>query len=64
MDRTTVGRWESGKVAPQPPQRRALAAALEVGPQELDTLLAPSQAAGKEASGRQSTAPSSVGDPT
>ncbi|MGW2279276.1 helix-turn-helix transcriptional regulator [Streptomyces sp. NPDC001770] len=63
VDRTTVGRWESGRVAPQPPQRRALAAALEVGPQELDALLEPSQAAGKEASGRQSTAPPSVGDP-
>ncbi|MER8043480.1 helix-turn-helix transcriptional regulator [Streptomyces sp. NPDC094032] len=40
VDRTTVGRWESGKIAPQPRQRPGLAAALEVSLQELDALLA------------------------
>ncbi|MGW4032834.1 helix-turn-helix transcriptional regulator [Streptomyces sp. NPDC004838] len=62
VDRTTVGRWESGRVAPQPPQRRALAIALEVSLQELDTLLAPPRAAGQEAAGHQSDPPS-AGDP-
>ncbi|MFF2325623.1 MULTISPECIES: helix-turn-helix transcriptional regulator [unclassified Streptomyces] len=63
VDRTTVGRWEGGKVAPQPPQRRALASALEISLQELDILLAPPRAAGQEAAGPQSSDPPSVGDP-
>ncbi|GGZ17086.1 hypothetical protein GCM10010387_07160 [Streptomyces inusitatus] len=63
VDRTTVGRWESGKVAPQPPQRRGLAAALEVSLQELDIFLKPPRAAGQEAAGHQSSDPPSAGDP-
>ncbi|MFE9852523.1 helix-turn-helix transcriptional regulator [Streptomyces sp. NPDC005576] len=63
VDRTTVGRWESGRVAPQPPQRRPLATALAVGLHELDALLAPSRTADAEAPGRQSCAPPSAGDP-
>ncbi|MEY6568313.1 helix-turn-helix domain-containing protein [Streptomyces sp. PGLac3x] len=40
VDRTTVGRWECGRVSPQPPQRRGLANALDLGLDELDCLLA------------------------
>ncbi|MCN9241955.1 helix-turn-helix domain-containing protein [Streptomyces sp. RY43-2] len=63
VDRTTVGRWESGKVAPQPPQRRGLAAALEVSLQELDILLKPLRAAGQESAGHQPSDPLNAGDP-
>lgn len=63
VDRTTVGRWESGKVAPQPPQRRGLAAALEVSLRELDILLKPPRAAGQEAAGHQFSDAPSAGDP-
>ncbi|WP_342673508.1 helix-turn-helix transcriptional regulator [Streptomyces sp. ICBB 8177] len=45
VDRTTVGRWEAGRIAPQPPQRRRLAAALDVSLQELDALLSTSRTA-------------------
>ncbi|WP_229360121.1 helix-turn-helix transcriptional regulator [Streptomyces albidoflavus] len=38
VDRTTVGRWESGRVFPQPPQRRGLANALGLSLDELDCL--------------------------
>ncbi|MDW4900254.1 helix-turn-helix transcriptional regulator [Streptomyces californicus] len=41
VDRTTVGRWENGRVYPQPSQRRGLATALEVSLEELEVLLAP-----------------------
>lgn len=41
VDRTTIGRWESGRISPQPPQRRGLAVALEVSLQELDDLGSP-----------------------
>lgn len=64
VDRTTVGRWESGKVAPQPPQRRSLATALEVSLQELDVLLAPPRAAGRKAAGHQSSDPRARETPT
>ncbi|MFD4258000.1 helix-turn-helix transcriptional regulator [Streptomyces sp. NPDC058534] len=63
VDRTTVGRWESGKVAPQPPQRRGLAAALEVSLRELDILLKPPRSAGQEAAGHQFSDAPSAGDP-
>lgn len=63
VDRTTVGRWESGKSAPQPPQRRPLATALEVSLQELDALLAPPRAADRAAAGHQFSDPPSAGDP-
>ncbi|MGA4540142.1 helix-turn-helix transcriptional regulator [Uniformispora flossi] len=41
VDRTTVGRWESGRVLPHPQQRIRLAGVLELGLKELDALLAP-----------------------
>lgn len=40
VDRTTIGRWESGRSTPQPPQRPGLAEALELSREELDALLA------------------------
>lgn len=63
VDRTTIGRWESGKVAPQPPQRRPLAAVLEVNLHELECLLAPSRAAGQETAGYPSSDLTNAGDP-
>ncbi|MFD7096991.1 helix-turn-helix transcriptional regulator [Streptomyces xanthophaeus] len=63
VDRTTVGRWESGKIAPQPPQRPGLAAALEVSLHELDGLLRPPRAGSQEATGQKSSDPPSAGDP-
>ncbi|WP_406515765.1 helix-turn-helix domain-containing protein [Streptomyces sp. NBC_00873] len=62
VDRTTVGRWESGRIDPQPPQRRGLAAALEVSLQELDALLTQPRAAGQEIAGHQSSDPPNAGD--
>ncbi|MEV7504289.1 helix-turn-helix transcriptional regulator [Streptomyces sp. NPDC093018] len=62
VDRTTVGRWECGKVAPQPPQRRGLATALEISLQELDLLLTPPRAVVEETAGHQSSDPLSAGD--
>lgn len=62
VDRTTVGRWESGRIKPQPPQRRGLAIALEVTLAELDTLLTQPRAAGQEATGHQSSDHPGVGD--
>ncbi|WPO74233.1 transcriptional regulator [Streptomyces sp. KN37] len=62
MDRTTIGRWESGRISPQPPQRRGLAVALEVSLQELDDLLTPSRVTGQETAGRQALDPPSAGD--
>ncbi|MFD4275226.1 helix-turn-helix domain-containing protein [Streptomyces cyaneofuscatus] len=63
VDRTTVGRWESGRVYPQPPQRRGLAAALEVSLEELDAFLAPLRSAARETVGHQSSEPPNAGDP-
>lgn len=63
VDRTTVGRWEGGKIKPQPPQRRGLAAALEVSLTELDALLAPPRATDQEAAERQSSDHTGAGDP-
>ncbi|KJK50078.1 DNA-binding protein [Streptomyces sp. NRRL F-4428] len=62
VDRTTVGRWESGRIEPQPPQRRGLAKALEVSLQELDALLTQPRAKGPEPT-RQSGDHASGGDP-
>ncbi|MEH0420398.1 helix-turn-helix transcriptional regulator [Streptomyces sp. B21-083] len=62
VDRTTVGRWESRKVAPQPPQRRGLAAALEISLPELDILLKLPRASGQEAVELQSSDAPTVGD--
>ncbi|WP_338671621.1 helix-turn-helix transcriptional regulator [Streptomyces sp. SCSIO 30461] len=62
VDRTTVGRWESGKIAPQPLQRPGLAAALEVSLHELDDLLRPPSAEGRDVAGQESSYPS-AGDP-
>ncbi|WP_079429491.1 MULTISPECIES: helix-turn-helix domain-containing protein [Streptomyces] len=47
VDRTTVGRWERGKIAPQPCQRPALANALDVSLPELEGLLPPSRTVGQ-----------------
>ncbi|MFJ3775193.1 helix-turn-helix transcriptional regulator [Streptomyces sp. NPDC090075] len=44
VDRRTVGRWETGKSKPQPPQRPKVAEALQVDLEELDALLAPVKA--------------------
>ncbi|MFI6287277.1 helix-turn-helix transcriptional regulator [Streptomyces sp. NPDC051018] len=63
VDRTTVGRWESGRIEPQPPQRRGLAIALEVSLQDLELLLTEPRSAGREATGQQSSDYLSVGDP-
>ncbi|MFF8656315.1 helix-turn-helix transcriptional regulator [Streptomyces huasconensis] len=62
VDRTTIGRWESGRISPQPPQRRGLAIALGVSLQELDCLLTPSRAPVQEITGRQADNPPSAGD--
>jgi transcriptional regulator with XRE-family HTH domain len=43
VDRTTVGRWESGRGAPQPWMRPKLAQALRVNADQLDALLTPAQ---------------------
>ncbi|MBV2355995.1 helix-turn-helix transcriptional regulator [Streptomyces sp. J2-1] len=63
VDRTTVGRWECGRIAPQPNQRRGLAAALEVGLHELDALLPSPRAASRGAAGPEASVPPSAGDP-
>ncbi|MFH9074346.1 helix-turn-helix transcriptional regulator [Streptomyces alboflavus] len=63
VDRTTVGRWEGGKISPQPHQRRSLAAAVEVSLTELDTFLAPPRAMDQEAAKAQSSDHTGAGDP-
>lgn len=63
VDRTTVGRWESRRIRPQPAQRRKLAAALETSLQELDALLAPRQIADGEPVGSRTSEPPNAGDP-
>lgn len=63
VDRTTVGRWESGRTDPQPPQRRGLAIALEVSLQELDALLTPPRVVVQETAGHQYSDPPNAGDP-
>ncbi|SDH97480.1 Helix-turn-helix [Sinosporangium album] len=63
VDRTTVGRWESGRIKPQPPQRRGLSIALEVTLAELDALLMQPRAASQEATGHQSSDHPGAGDP-
>lgn len=62
VDRTTVGRWESGRITPQPPQRRRLATALKISLRELDALLAPLQAAVPEPAGHEPIDRLSAGD--
>ncbi|MGP3947167.1 helix-turn-helix transcriptional regulator [Streptomyces sp. 7N604] len=52
VDRTTVGRWESGKTMPQPPLRPQLAEALQVDLAELDALVVQSQPRPRSPQGR------------
>ncbi|MEV7050184.1 helix-turn-helix domain-containing protein [Streptomyces anulatus] len=63
VDRTTVGRWESRRIRPQPAQRRKLAAALETSLQELDALLAPRQIADGKPVDSRTSEPPNAGDP-
>ncbi|MFJ3878580.1 helix-turn-helix domain-containing protein [Streptomyces sp. NPDC090077] len=63
VDRTTVGRWECGKNAPQPHQRSPLAGALEVSLHELEVLLSPSRTAERGASHQKSSDHPKAGDP-
>ncbi|MEU3406234.1 helix-turn-helix domain-containing protein [Streptomyces sp. NPDC006670] len=64
VDRTTVGRWESGKITPQPWQRPGLAATLNLSLQELEAFLSPPEAVERGATTeQQSTHRPSVGDP-
>ncbi len=63
VDRTTVGRWENGRVHPQPPQRRGLADALEVSLEELNALLGLRRDAAREPVGHQPSEPPNAGDP-
>ncbi|MFF3270152.1 helix-turn-helix domain-containing protein [Streptomyces chrestomyceticus] len=62
VDRTTVCRWESTRAAPQPPQRRGLATALDISLSELDDLLTPPRTSGQETTGPQPSAPPDAGD--
>lgn len=62
VDRTTVGRWESGRITPQPAQRRRLATALDIDLRELNVLLSPPQA-GRSDPAQQVNAVLSAGDP-
>ncbi|MFI0264416.1 helix-turn-helix domain-containing protein [Streptomyces sp. NPDC017056] len=57
VDRTTVCRWESGKTAPQPPQRRGLAIALGISLPELDVLLSLPGVNSQETAGPQPGTP-------
>ncbi|OEV20903.1 DNA-binding protein [Streptomyces nanshensis] len=63
VDRTTVGRWENGRVHPQPLQRRGLADALEVSLEELNALLGLRRDAAREPVGHQPSEPPNAGDP-
>ncbi|WP_318204391.1 helix-turn-helix transcriptional regulator [Streptomyces sp. SCL15-4] len=63
VDRTTIGRWESGRSTPQPPQRPSLADALEVSLTELDALLAQSRGVSQGIPGQQSDDHPGAGDP-
>ncbi|MFF3403123.1 helix-turn-helix transcriptional regulator [Streptomyces sp. NPDC002659] len=51
VDRTTVGRWESGKTVPQPPLRPKLAEALQLDLAELDALVPQPRANSQESAG-------------
>ncbi|MDT0451269.1 helix-turn-helix domain-containing protein [Streptomyces hesseae] len=62
VDRTTIGRWESGRSTPQPPQRPSLADALEVSLTELDAFLAQSRGVSHEIPGQQSDDHPGAGD--
>lgn len=55
VDRTTVGRWESGKCEPQPPVRPKLAEALQVDLVELDALVAQLQPSPQGSAGSPSS---------
>ncbi|WP_030345700.1 helix-turn-helix domain-containing protein [Streptomyces sp. NRRL S-1022] len=49
VDRRTVGRWETGKSRPQPPQRPKVAEVLQMDLDELDALLTPAEVLPKPA---------------
>ncbi|WP_098011341.1 helix-turn-helix transcriptional regulator [Streptomyces sp. sk226] len=63
VDRTTIGRWESGRSTPQPPQRPGLAEALELSREELDALLARPQRSSPEEVRRAPSNGPSAGEP-
>jgi transcriptional regulator with XRE-family HTH domain len=64
VDRTTVGRWETGRAVPQPYQRSALASALCIGLRDLDVIFhSPSDAAPQEDRLRSGGGLARVGDP-
>lgn len=51
VDRTTVGRWESGKTEPQPPLRPRMAEVLQLDLAALDGLVSESRTPAQEAAG-------------
>ncbi|MFJ7902540.1 helix-turn-helix domain-containing protein [Streptomyces sp. NPDC096198] len=63
VDRTTIGRWESGRSTPQPPQRPGLAEALELSREELDALLTGPQRSSPEEVRRAPSNGPSAGEP-
>ena len=62
VDRTTVGRWESGKTVPQPPLRPKLAEALQLDLAELDALVPQPRANSQEAAAPRPSAHPGPGD--
>ncbi|WSP82576.1 helix-turn-helix domain-containing protein [Streptomyces sp. NBC_01235] len=63
VDRTTVGRWESGKATPQPQLRLSIAELLRVDVTRLGDLLSPASAIPTESAGPPPPDRSSPGSP-